>query len=821
MSKDGDFLLPFPTRHGTPTGHANERQMADKVDRSGIRTVIRKTSDGGEVMLRTRAGFNEYTTKEPEDKASVPELYLESGAQTLLNEPDGAAVWETLGLASESKDYMAGIWADGPMLGKHSSGAITDSNASKAMIEPERKPVAEQFPASLFSGTMRLFIQAMYGAKKRTELDVVTEDDYVCSFDVISGDYARGGYDAHIKSVYLRDGSNTPAPHRRLRYTDAENENQEVILGINVVESCGIFRSKRKYWVITLNRYSNTLTVIAYPLAFPAKTRAVLRRIDKVTAPAEQTAESRLEARRLMAYAFAYAKIDTAQSVVLSTTLACGEGETLCYGFKWNRDGTEAKLVSHVTEEVGYAARWHAYETTVTISYTDNPYITEEADKFTLESSVEDHDIWTNRKESLIYAPPSESVDRDADDKFRLHNINLGHGAGLSTGASCADVPIYGFYVDDEWVPVLFTNELRNADKEFWTEQTSVCSGYWTKDPDGTPPYSPSGFYEYNGSQFVVDATWRIPWGQWYQEGGGFSIAQRMEYIFGILLRFNLGENDVHTVIGDGTGKRREMTMSPGASSTPAPNVPWGNSYGSGNSGSYGEYWSPDINTIHGAGTGFFFDSAFAEFDAQCADEYANSTNPDYYLRDWFCAHDIEQVATPAGVYRTYSRPSGTYDKVALVIPHGDCEAVFLARGEDGWVLDYEGDMSTSIIPVVVTSTWNFWKVYHNNYTGLDEYVKVDGCPNPTDEFWATVLSPTMVAIGTTEPGATETMKLETPTVDKGMSTSVDFDDFWKPENLFFAAGMYALSAMGGKHVTSQGSTDSFLGYSDRFCGWA
>jgi len=63
MSKEEDFLLPFPTRHGDPTGHANERQMADKVDRSGVRTVIRKTADGGDVMLRTRAGFNEYTTE--------------------------------------------------------------------------------------------------------------------------------------------------------------------------------------------------------------------------------------------------------------------------------------------------------------------------------------------------------------------------------------------------------------------------------------------------------------------------------------------------------------------------------------------------------------------------------------------------------------------------------------------------------------------------------------------------------------------------------------------------------------------------------------
>lgn len=64
MSKGDDFLLPFPTRHGEPSGHANERQMADKVDRASIRTVIRTSGDGSEVMLRTRAGFNEYTTNQ-------------------------------------------------------------------------------------------------------------------------------------------------------------------------------------------------------------------------------------------------------------------------------------------------------------------------------------------------------------------------------------------------------------------------------------------------------------------------------------------------------------------------------------------------------------------------------------------------------------------------------------------------------------------------------------------------------------------------------------------------------------------------------------
>lgn len=61
--KEDDFLITFPTRHGTPAGSAVERKMLDNAFGSkGIVNRYRENPDGSTTVLRTRAGNPEFTT---------------------------------------------------------------------------------------------------------------------------------------------------------------------------------------------------------------------------------------------------------------------------------------------------------------------------------------------------------------------------------------------------------------------------------------------------------------------------------------------------------------------------------------------------------------------------------------------------------------------------------------------------------------------------------------------------------------------------------------------------------------------------------------
>lgn len=66
----------FPTRTGQAQGGASERTMADKVDTSGFRTVIRNNPDGSVTMLRTRGGALHYSTTPVTNTPVEPTLNL-------------------------------------------------------------------------------------------------------------------------------------------------------------------------------------------------------------------------------------------------------------------------------------------------------------------------------------------------------------------------------------------------------------------------------------------------------------------------------------------------------------------------------------------------------------------------------------------------------------------------------------------------------------------------------------------------------------------------------------------------------------------------
>ena len=64
---EDDWGKPFfPTRFGSPQGHATERKMLDAVGGfDGIRTKIRTNPDGSTTILKTRGGMPVFTTTQP------------------------------------------------------------------------------------------------------------------------------------------------------------------------------------------------------------------------------------------------------------------------------------------------------------------------------------------------------------------------------------------------------------------------------------------------------------------------------------------------------------------------------------------------------------------------------------------------------------------------------------------------------------------------------------------------------------------------------------------------------------------------------------
>lgn len=63
MKDAKDDLLGLPTRTGTPTGHANERQMLEKIrDNLGFETTARVRPDGSYTLLRTKGGMPRFIT---------------------------------------------------------------------------------------------------------------------------------------------------------------------------------------------------------------------------------------------------------------------------------------------------------------------------------------------------------------------------------------------------------------------------------------------------------------------------------------------------------------------------------------------------------------------------------------------------------------------------------------------------------------------------------------------------------------------------------------------------------------------------------------
>ena len=190
MSYDDDKLgTLFPTRFGGDTGSGNERQMLDKTGADGIRKSYRTLADGSVVRLETRNGLPRFFLDDQgasAETATKCELGMDSGVVNLINasfvwngEPNGNGSDGLLYRTSYVAQYLTATGAgdeNSPIVDvikppntkgtPQADGSVAKSFRSTTGNQfgvYEKKRVAVLCPPSIFTGKMRLYVQALYG----------------------------------------------------------------------------------------------------------------------------------------------------------------------------------------------------------------------------------------------------------------------------------------------------------------------------------------------------------------------------------------------------------------------------------------------------------------------------------------------------------------------------------------------------------------------------------------------------------------------------------------------------------------------------------
>lgn len=272
-----------------------------------------------------------------------------------------------------------------------------------------KKLVAAIFPPSLFSGKMRLFMQAKYGALAEKDYSPFTVD------------------------IFGLSGV--------LYYIDRSGNSLQ--FGLWAHASPGIYTSPEgNYWLINFRSGgTGEFVATAYPLKLAAEA-AGLRK--KVQAPDS----SELERTQCEAYILAGADIDLSAGQVIGTVTGA-DGFALSYGWKFSRSGSKASivLIQAFDNGSGYDKYYKARTVHCNItSTTDEAGIT----NLLLVSTVEQHGDWNydTWAEYNIFVPESEELIGP------LFCISREQPSAMRAEFNFSDVAIYGYYVGETWTPV-------------------------------------------------------------------------------------------------------------------------------------------------------------------------------------------------------------------------------------------------------------------------------------------------------------------------------------------------------------------------------
>ena len=464
-NKDFDHLTIMRTRTGPCQGDSTERQMLDAINDTGsFRTRVMIHPDGSQTRMKTKGGMPEFITDEVHTTTEETELtvYMESGQleYTLpgLENPERSypAKWHFLDI-DPSGDYLGYIHYDpassvgaqknDPALyegmdslavGYPKKTTTSADDASRAQYESAtaaKKLMMSMFPASLYSGKMRSFIQAQYGAKETTDDPLRV---------TISG--------ASATLEYIR-------------------ANQSITLGLWAHNSPGIYTAADgTFWLLSVS----TTQFIAYPIKQDKAGKALL----KVYNSTAVTDRSKLEP-----YIFAHSFIAINEGTTYAINGLPG-GTPLAYGWKFNSTGSKASIVLH--EDVGSYGdmKLRAWECHLTFSYSNGV--------FSVSEEVTNHGYWTDGWGTFnIFVP-----ERDIATRLQCYSIAMQDG--VAAAFDFGNVPVYGYYVDDVWKTVVISRELHTYSPGSypWTLTYSgiVINSY--ADPSTNIAAWEEGFYE-------------------------------------------------------------------------------------------------------------------------------------------------------------------------------------------------------------------------------------------------------------------------------------------------------------------------------------
>lgn len=474
---DKKFGPIFPTRFGVPNGKNTERAMLDRLGGSeGYRTQVRLNADGSTTTLRTRNGAPKFTTTRPEaqDEKASTAAYMESGQLELMSiapeHPDRGkpSKWHLLDIAhgpdelylgkievpptdetSEPRRRQLGRQLNRPTLTEgmdsraigypRSDDPVEDAKRKEAYKEriAQKSLASGTFPASLFSGKMRLFMQALYGAELTPEGSPLVVE--LVGSEVVLRYYGESG-----ESVQLGLwGHNSPGVFSAL---DSLN------------------RPIGKFWLIAIrNPTGAQFIATAYKLKFNATGKAIRKQYLKLVrrgAAAEVIT-------KIEAYLFAHSTIDVGNPVVVGG-FDGAPGDPLAYGWKFNSTGSKASMVSHELLGTGdQDLRWKARTTHVTFAHAFDS--STRLDVLAVSAQVTTHGEWTDGWGAYNIFVPLEDTSTDALVHFSLARDRL----GVKPAFSFAEVPVYGFYKADVWVPVIMS---RAVEEGPWPKYEQECS---------------------------------------------------------------------------------------------------------------------------------------------------------------------------------------------------------------------------------------------------------------------------------------------------------------------------------------------------------
>lgn len=423
----------FSVRTGPAIGKASENRMLDAMGgQDTIKKRFQTSDDGSVTMAHTRGpgAQPEFITTGRVTPTNVKyKVYMESGQLSWTFPGEGnpakydSAKWHFLDIPTTA-EYLGHIAAKPPSTGaQENAPELSEGMESLAVGYPRntdpandaiakdtyaastlmRKLMLGAYPASVFSGKMRLFMQAQYGAKEKPLAGTGLVLEVLGSELLLK--YANGG--------------------------------ATITLGVWANNSVGIFTaSDGTFWALQItNPSGTTYRAVAYALTPDAAVKSLLERYRTGGLSPEETT-------KIEGYIFAHSTIDVANPKTVGD-FDGGAGGAMAYGWKWKMDGSRASIVVHELLGSGAAdLRWKATTMHLTFTYSGG--------SFGLYGEKTTHGEWTDGWGVYnIFVP-----------EYETNSAPLSHWSvatnrpGVKPAFNFSGVPVYGYYKSDTWMPV-------------------------------------------------------------------------------------------------------------------------------------------------------------------------------------------------------------------------------------------------------------------------------------------------------------------------------------------------------------------------------